>query len=155
MTKLKSKEWVILIGVVILIALVVSLVTVNLTGNVIKLNQDRFGKYQVYTTAEVDNLLVPLMDRQEVSAHLRAGVPTHIGDTSLAGQAITQISCDQVCSKRYDAGKTCILGFVEQGNSQDVTYLARPTNRCDESIQVFARTSGTITMQTPLCICTL
>lgn len=60
---MKGKEWAILIGVIVLVALVVSLVTVNITGNAIKLNQDRFGKYDVYTTSEtynkiqVDNLV--------------------------------------------------------------------------------------------------
>ena len=63
---MKSKDWAILIGVVIVIALVVSLVTVNLTGNVIKLNQDRFGKNRVYTTAEVDAKLNNVATNQGV-----------------------------------------------------------------------------------------
>ncbi|MEK6873781.1 MAG: hypothetical protein AABW91_02970 [Nanoarchaeota archaeon] len=153
---MKSKDWAILIVVVIVIALVVSLVTVNLTGNVIKLNQDRFGKYNVYTKEEVDQLIGPLMTRDKVSAHFRAIVPTYIGDTSLAGITTrSSFTCDEICSKRSDAAKLCIGGFVKQGNDKDVTYLARPITRCDESISVFTRTTGAITMQTPLCMCAI
>jgi len=47
-------RWWLIIAVVIVVAVVASLVTVNLTGNVIKLNQDTYGRYKVYTTTEVD-----------------------------------------------------------------------------------------------------
>ncbi len=55
---MKSKEWAILIAVVLVVAVAASLITANITGNTIRLNQDRFGKYQVYTKAEVDNLIL-------------------------------------------------------------------------------------------------
>ena len=53
--KMENKtNWWMILGIVIVVAIVTSLLTVNLTGNTIKLNQDRFGKYNVYTTDETD-----------------------------------------------------------------------------------------------------
>ena len=47
----KGQLWTI-VGVALVVAVVASIATASITGNVIKLNQDRYGKYKVYTTAE-------------------------------------------------------------------------------------------------------
>ncbi len=44
-----------LIGVVIVVAVVASVISAGITGNVIKVNSDRFGKYNVYTMRETYN----------------------------------------------------------------------------------------------------
>jgi hypothetical protein len=49
---MKGKDWWILIAVVIIIAVVASLITMKLTGNVIAVAKGTAGK--VYTTAEID-----------------------------------------------------------------------------------------------------
>ena len=51
---MKNKEWIVVIAVIIIVAIAVSLITVNLTGNVIKQNNNVFGQYQVYTKQEID-----------------------------------------------------------------------------------------------------
>src|SRR3989344_932188 len=68
---MKTKEWIAVIIAIIVVAVIVSLITVNLTGNVIKLNQDRFGKYQVYTTSEIDTKLGNVTTNQGVLNMLR------------------------------------------------------------------------------------
>lgn len=48
-------NWWIIIGVALVVAIVVSVITASITGNIIKLNQDRSGKYLAYTTDETYN----------------------------------------------------------------------------------------------------
>ena len=152
---MKSKEWAIIIAIVLVVAVAVSLITANITGNVVI--RQGFGRQtNVVSPSELNTLITPLMDRSEVSAHLRTTTPTLIADTSLAGTTTrSSFTCDEICNNRKDAAKVCIGGFVQQGNDKDVTYLARPITRCDEPIKIFARTSGTITGQTPLCLCVI
>jgi hypothetical protein len=50
----------ILVSVIItslIVAILASVVTLSLTGNIIKINQDARGKYRVYNVSESDNLL--------------------------------------------------------------------------------------------------
>ena len=42
------------IVVTLVVAVVASLITTNMTGNVIKQTNNPYGQYKVYTTAEVD-----------------------------------------------------------------------------------------------------
>jgi hypothetical protein len=49
----KGQIWTI-VGISLVVAVIASVATASITGNVIKLNQDRFGKFDVYTKAEVD-----------------------------------------------------------------------------------------------------
>ncbi len=48
-------NWGLLIGVFIVVAVVASIISAGITGNVIKVKQDKFGKYQVYTVRETYN----------------------------------------------------------------------------------------------------
>src|SRR3989344_93335 len=57
---MNTKEWVIVIVAVIVVAVVSSLVTVSMTGNVININRDRWGKYKVYTVDDF-NSGIPLL----------------------------------------------------------------------------------------------
>ncbi len=51
---MKGKKWATIVIVVIVVAVLASLITANITGNVIKVNNFKFGKSQIYTKAEVD-----------------------------------------------------------------------------------------------------
>ncbi|MFA5020052.1 MAG: hypothetical protein WC533_03050 [Candidatus Pacearchaeota archaeon] len=54
--KNNKQIWVI-IGISLVVAIIASIATTSLTGNVIKLNQDRNGSYQVYTKQEIDSMI--------------------------------------------------------------------------------------------------
>ncbi|MEN9626631.1 MAG: hypothetical protein RL557_959 [archaeon] len=45
------------IGVALVVAVIASVATVAITGNSIKVNQNRYGNYKVYTTSEIDSKL--------------------------------------------------------------------------------------------------
>ena len=51
--KMKSKEWVGVIAVVVIIAVVMSLITAGITGDVIRVKKATTGAY-VYTKADID-----------------------------------------------------------------------------------------------------
>ena len=51
--KKENNLWIV-IGVALVVAVVASLATVSLTGDVIKQNNNVFGKYEVYTKQETD-----------------------------------------------------------------------------------------------------
>ncbi|MBS3099894.1 hypothetical protein J4463_01630 [Candidatus Pacearchaeota archaeon] len=59
---MKSKEWVGVIAVVLIVAVVASLVTTSITGDVIRVNKDINGTYRVYTQLEMDQKLTSLND---------------------------------------------------------------------------------------------
>ncbi|MEM4719608.1 MAG: hypothetical protein QXG18_01965 [Candidatus Pacearchaeota archaeon] len=50
----KAQIWSV-VGVALVVAVLASVVTATITGNAIRLNQDKYGRYQVYTTDEVYN----------------------------------------------------------------------------------------------------
>ncbi len=49
-----------IVGISLVVAIIASVATASITGNVIKLNQDRWGSYDVYTKVEVDTALKTL-----------------------------------------------------------------------------------------------
>lgn len=51
---MKQKEWIAVIIAIIVIAVIISLVTVKLTGDVIKVQKTTYGT-DIYTKAEIDN----------------------------------------------------------------------------------------------------
>ena len=53
-------NWWVIIAVAIVVAVISSLITVSVTGNVIKQNNYIYGKYQLYTKQEVDSKLAEL-----------------------------------------------------------------------------------------------
>ncbi|MEM4719353.1 MAG: hypothetical protein QXG18_00605 [Candidatus Pacearchaeota archaeon] len=50
----KAQIWSV-VGVALVVAVLASVVTATITGNAIRLNQDKYGRYQVYTKDEVYN----------------------------------------------------------------------------------------------------
>jgi hypothetical protein len=53
----KHNNLLMVIGVALVVAVVASVATAALTGNSIKVNQNRYGNYKVYTTSEIDEKL--------------------------------------------------------------------------------------------------
>ena len=56
---MKNREWVVIIAVVLVVAVAVSLITANITGNVI-VKKSPFGTAGVYTAAEIDQKLTAM-----------------------------------------------------------------------------------------------
>lgn len=94
----KSQVW-ITIGVALVVAVVASLITANITGNTIRLNPDKFGNYRVYTMSET-------YTKAEVNTLIANGsMPRYAGCTSLGVNGGTG---DSACAIE---NKTCKIGF--------------------------------------------
>ena len=124
---MKTKEWVYVIIAIIVIAVIVSIATASITGNVIKINQDRGGSYQVYTKAEVDNAVKTL------DSSLRSrfdGTCKYINfKDSEKGVSFSGVTVAEAC-KRYSSIPKIIV-LTDQNtlhNKQD----------CSPSYQIFA-----------------
>ena len=131
MSNNKTNWWVI-VAVVIVVAVLASLVTVNLTGNVIRLNQDKYGAYQAYTKAEVDSLLS--------SKTTNAGVLNMLEKKwsvwSVAVQNATrQVTGDDICKER-GAGTCILMVNYDRFSSNDMIQKCTPyvTGRSDETV---------------------
>ncbi len=111
--------WVLVLGA-LAIALVTSVISANITGNVIKLNADKFGKYQVYTKAEVDAKLKDSATNQDVLDILNKCQFVRTGNSNSDGNTIC---------KREANGKRCIFGqmlagyYLSNYTVNDGTYL--------------------------------
>lgn len=113
---MKKNEWITIIILMIVIATVVAYITGSITGNVIKLNEDKWGKYQGYTTAEVDAKISglakpnPTLLRFEIFTDTGSGIPAvkitdyTPGNSSNRGQVI--------CMGKK-AGESCYIGNYE------------------------------------------
>jgi len=55
--KNNNVNWMFLIAVALVVAVVASVISAGITGNVIKVKQDKGGKFNVYTKVEIDSLL--------------------------------------------------------------------------------------------------
>ena len=130
---MKNKEWAILIGVVIVIALVVSLVTVNLTGNVIKQNNNLYGRYKVYTTGEVDAKLNNVATNQGVLDMLNNKCDPNgfrkIGSGDIGSEALD--TCTEICKSE---GKQCINGFIGKEDLTTETHSIISAISCSKNI---------------------
>ncbi len=111
-TKIKmvnNNIWVI-VGVALVVAVVASIVTANITGNTIRLNQDKNGVYNVYTKMEIDAKLSGAF----YGCYKKGGSTLEWGDdvynnTSILSNSVT-VECspneeifprDFVCNPRY------------------------------------------------------
>ena len=98
MTKnMKSKEWAILIAVVLVVAVAASLITANITGNVI-IRQGFGSKVQVTNKAEV----LDMLNKCEISANVVTSVNSGIFKISDLCKPNMLVSHSQ---------KSCALGF--------------------------------------------
>src|SRR3989344_160072 len=67
---MKSKEWVAVIAVVLIVAVIASLVTVNITGNIIKVPTSvATTQTEVYTKADMDRIMTNYTENLFKRAH--------------------------------------------------------------------------------------
>ena len=99
----KINLWVV-VGVALVVAVIASIATASITGNVIKLNQDRFGKYQVYTKQEVD---AKTLGSNCQSTHMMIYTKWHN----------VNVTINDLCDTNFPGSK-CVTGFsILYGNS--------------------------------------
>jgi len=98
--KIDSKQLALIIGIVVVVGLVAGIIGAGISGNVIKQSNNPYGKYQLYTTGEINAKLTNLTTNQKVLSMLSNC--THLG-----GEYGLDKSCNQVC-KTYN--KKCLLG---------------------------------------------
>ncbi|MEM3113253.1 MAG: hypothetical protein QXI33_02405 [Candidatus Pacearchaeota archaeon] len=141
----KSQIWTI-VGVSLVVAIITSVATASITGNVIRLNQDRFGKYNVYTTAEtyskvqIDALIKNLSNKATYS-----GVGEMFGDAKTTGQVWLGISQRDGQPIRITNGHTecgpnseCLIGFggIVHPNTQYFSYDNEGVLSCDQTLDL-------------------
>ena len=94
---MKSKEWTIVIGVVLVVAIAASLITANITGNTIKAARG-FGPNakEVYTKQEIDNKLNNLnsIDSSLDSLTVRS---VSNDDGFLLNSPLADMTCEDIC----------------------------------------------------------
>ena len=72
-----------LIVVALVVAVIASVITASITGNVIRLNPDRAGQYNVYTTAEIDKKLNDVVQRVPVNGSCQYVYFYMVGDPAV------------------------------------------------------------------------
>jgi len=106
MVKNSNNLWLVVI-IAIVVAVAASLITVNLTGDVIRQKNDLFGTYKVYTISEVDAKLKGLTTNEGVLDILNNKCNVVDG----ANSGITNpedYSCQKVCAQKE---LKCIFGI--------------------------------------------
>ena len=94
---MKNREWVIIIAVVLVVAVAVSLITANITGNVV-IRQGFGSRVQVTNKAEV-------LDMLSKSYLVNIG-----GTYSENSEYLKNSNCQTICSNK---NAICVLGFEE------------------------------------------
>jgi len=107
---MKGKEWLIVVVVVIVVAVLASLITSNLTGNVIKV-PDSTKTNDVYTKTEVDSAL------SQLNSQIRYGTGSITYDMLIRldkcavikdKQANGVVSCDTICKNNGNNTMICV-----------------------------------------------
>ena len=124
------------IGVALVVAVIASVATVAITGNYIKVNQNKFGNYKVYTVDEIDTKL------KNVATY--EGVLEMIGDATSTGQI--RLGSSQrdnkpiiVTNGRTECGtKKCLIGFggIVFPNTNYFNYDVEGILSCDETLDL-------------------
>lgn len=129
---MNKKDWWIILAVVIVVAILTSLITLGVTGNVIRVNSVSAGAYQVYTKAEVDKLITGI--GQNISNRFKNCGPTMSLASSDTG--------NNACLKQ---SQSCVFGYIYMRYLVNIT----PTNEgtlipghyrlinCDETMEYY------------------
>ena len=112
----------------IVIAAVVAYITGSITGNVINLNQDKWGKYQVYTTAEVDAKLGALKGSCQY---------IHYKDSIYSGYNLNNMSVMDVCQK-------ILGGFIPKIIVETESRYLHNRQNCSPSYQIYGKTADNL-----------
>lgn len=137
--------WTLIVAVALVAAIAGSLLTASITGNVIRLNQDMYGKYQVYTKAEVDAKL--------------SNIATYKGVLDMLSNKCYKISpradlnnqCDQTCEAGFIIGKNLSAKGIAIGSFSGIFYTA--IKQDEQKDLEFATTFdfGGVTQPMPSC----
>ncbi len=130
-------NWWLIVGVAVVVAVVASLITANITGNVIKLNQDRWGNYQVYTKAEIDTKLknvftLDTMFTNNSLSHVSVCGTSGIYRLASLNAGIT--SCNDICGS-----KKCLIGFMDKEVLKSEEHIVMGAFDCDKDITAFPK----------------
>ena len=107
---MKTKEWIAVIIAIIVIAVIVSLVTVKMTGEVIKVNPVINGT-TIYTKAEIDTK-INLINSKLQTKTTNQGVLNMLSNCTLqkSGSYLQNMtSCAKLCNQ---VSKTCVTSLV-------------------------------------------
>lgn len=103
----KRELWVV-IGIALVVAIIASITTASITGNVIRLNQDTYGQYQVYTKAEIDSKFAEINRREYLTSNGVLNLLNGCQAINTAQNPDDGLTGDQVC---VNIGKRCIASM--------------------------------------------
>lgn len=129
--------WVI-VGVALIVAVIASVITANITGNTIRLNQDKYGAYNVYTKMEIDARLINSTTNQVILNRLNSCQMAPIGNGFF--NTNSSIDCNTKCA---ELDKTCVDGFVTvwRGDERSPNFtISQFRIPCNEQINRLAYT---------------
>lgn len=92
---MKSNQIWTILGIALVVAIIASVVTASITGNVIKQNNYVYGKYQLYTKQEVD-ALIPSIVTKAIDTRLDRCMTWTISSAD-ANSVYGEMSCVQHC----------------------------------------------------------
>jgi uncharacterized membrane protein len=125
----------VIVGIVAVILIVAMFVSVSITGNVIKQNNNAFGRYNLYTKEEVDRLISSVSGgSNNVYEQMRNLVPVDGRKHVINGSIIA--SCENTCKSEF--GTKCVLalmGYNDQ-NSQNDPYTRIRYYGCTDTASV-------------------
>jgi hypothetical protein len=135
---MERNEWMWVIGVVLVVAVIASVTTVRLTGNAITVASSPLG-YKVYTTTEMDlklrNYFYNKSDVDGKLANLKGTCQyIHYKDNIYTGHNLSAMSVMDVC-------QNILGGFVPKVITQTETLILHNKQDCSPSYQIYGKTS--------------
>jgi hypothetical protein len=131
---MKRNEWIAVVVVIIIVAVIASLVTSNITGNVINLNQDRSGKYQVYTQSEIDNKInglqanIQAVDNSVCGKYALISETKTVNNVTSGGISIVVDNSRYLVELTYVDSTSVILSIYGGANEIDTPKLTEGTS---------------------------
>lgn len=153
---MENREILTIVGVVIVVAVIASLVTVNLTGNTIKQMNNPFGKYQIYTKQEVDAKFLELnvgIDSETLEM-LNQRCEVISEDTFPSDK-----SCNELCLSELTYGETvCISAGASYGINDPnrgfyTNFIVLSCNELPRNNSWISHNLDKITDINPVCTC--
>jgi hypothetical protein len=143
-----------IVGIVFVILVASMFVSVSITGNVIRQNNYRYGRYTVYTKEEVDRLISSVSARSgssvDVYEQIRDLVPIDGRKHLINGSGIA--SCENTCKSEF--GTKCVLALVYSEQKTDLNESYTHLNESYTLIRHFGCTDITSAVMSKLsCLC--
>lgn len=122
-----------IIGVALAVAVITSIITISITGNIIKVQETKTGP-DVYTKSEIDKMMYDKVVSYDVISYLsdaRIVTPSII---SINKKVVSKsISCNEAC-KNEGKGRSCILSIYQTHNKLANDYSAPVA--CVDSVKI-------------------